>query len=101
MRPEVKRYEPAPPNGVALTAGTARVVAGVVGGVAWVLVAPMVMPELVTVAGDASSWLIAMVRAAAATRALPPITAASTFRLVRLLAFTVFAPNLLVSRFER
>jgi hypothetical protein len=68
------------------------VVAGEVGGVSWVLVAPTVMPELVIVAGDACSWLIAMVSAPAATTALPPMTAASIFTLVRLVACIVFAP---------
>jgi hypothetical protein len=92
MRSAVKRYEPEPPNGVALTAGTAIVVSGTAGGVAWVVVAPTVMPELVTVAIVACSWLIAMVRAPIATTALPPITAASFFTSVRLVAFTVFAP---------
>jgi hypothetical protein len=57
-----------------------------------VLVAPTVMPELANVVGAACCWLIAMVTAPAATTALPPITAASIFTLVRLMALTVFAP---------
>jgi hypothetical protein len=56
------------------------------------VVAPIVIPELVTVTGDACSWLIAMVRAPAATTALPPITAASILTLVRLVSVTLFAP---------
>jgi hypothetical protein len=57
-----------------------------------VLVAPTVIPELVIVAGMACSWLIAMVSAPAATTALPPITPASIFTLVRLVACIAFAP---------
>jgi hypothetical protein len=68
------------------------VVSGEVGGVTWVLVAPTVIPELVIVGGVACCWLIAMVSAPAATAALPPMTAASIFTLVRLVARIVFAP---------
>jgi hypothetical protein len=88
----VKRYEPEPPNGFAFTAGTATAVSGEVGGVPWVLVAPTVMPELVNVAGAASSWPVAVISTPAATTALPPMTAASIFALVRPIDCTVFAP---------
>jgi len=57
-----------------------------------VLVSPTVMPVLVKVAGVACSWPIAKVRAPAATTALPPITAAISLTLVRLVACMVFAP---------
>jgi hypothetical protein len=47
------------------------------------------MPELVTVA---CSWVIAVVRAPMGTTALPPITAASIFTLVRLFAVIAVLP---------
>jgi hypothetical protein len=73
---------------LALTAGTATDVVGVLAGVSCVLVAPTVMPELVTTAGAAGSWPIARVSAPAATTALPPTTAASILTLIGLFAFT-------------
>jgi hypothetical protein len=58
-----------PPNGLALTAGSANVVSGVVGGVCWVLVTPIVISELVT------SVEVGYCRSMAVTRA-PAVSAA-------------------------